>query len=201
MLKSFLLPLLGWSSIALNLDDEDSVCSNYTVSGPIRIRDDHTVIENTVIYADPADLTRQNDQAVKIVAEHVTLRNVVIYHAANAMGIYGYNSHNLTLENVKVISYGNPWGANPCPTRKPFLGQDCSNIKILGGYNTRMDNVHVENGSRGISCVRCADSHFTNIVAKNARGPYPGGSALQFTYADNSIIEGFSVLAELDIAW
>ena len=149
MLKSFLLPLLGWSSIALNLNDEDSVCSDYTVSGPIKIWEDHTVIENMVIYADPADLTRQNDQAVRIVAEHVTLRNVVIYHAANAMGIYGYNSHNLTLENVKVISYGNPWGANPCPSRRPFLGQDCTNIKILGGTNTTMTNVLVDSGVSG----------------------------------------------------
>ena len=138
---------------------------------------------------------------MKIVAEHVTLRNVIIYHAANAIGIYGYNSHNLTLENVKVISYGNPWGANPCPSRRPFLGQDCTNIKILGGENTTMTNVLVDSGSRGISCVRCPNSVFTSLVALNARGPYAGGSALQFTYSDNSIVENFSVLADLDIAW
>ena len=54
MFKSLLLPLFGWSSIALNLAD-DPVCSKFTESGPIRIRDDHALIENMVIYADPTD--------------------------------------------------------------------------------------------------------------------------------------------------
>ena len=57
MFKSLLLPLFGCSSIALNLAD-DPVCSQFTESGPIRIRDDHALIENMVIYADPTDDTK-----------------------------------------------------------------------------------------------------------------------------------------------
>lgn len=49
--------------------------------------------------------------ALKIQAENVTLRNVVVYHAANGQGIYATTAPGLTLENVEVYAYGNAWGA------------------------------------------------------------------------------------------
>ena len=126
---------------------------------------------------------------------------MIIYHAANAQGIFAWKAHNLKLENVQVIAYGNPWGANPCPTRHPFGGSDCSNIKIYHSDNVSMDNVNVENGSRGISCVNCPDSSFKRIVAKNPRGPFPAGQAIQVNYSDNGIIEDFAAISDYDIAW
>ena len=61
----------------------------------------------------------------------MTVRNVVIYHPANGQGIYGWKAHNLKLENVHVHAYGNKWGANPCPRRRPFGGFECTNIKMV----------------------------------------------------------------------
>ena len=63
-----------------------------------------------VIIGSPSDT-----QALRIMAPNVTLRNVVIYHAANSQGIYATGAEGLTLENVEVFAYGNKWGAQPCP--------------------------------------------------------------------------------------
>ena len=72
-----------------------------TVSGPIKVTADGTTIEDMIIIADPTlEGSTENDQALRIVAEDVTVRNVLIYHAANGMGIYGFGAHRLTLENV-----------------------------------------------------------------------------------------------------
>ena len=90
---------------------------------------------------------------MKIVGENITLKNVVIYHAANAMGIYVWEAHNLTLENVQVIAYGSEWGAARCPSRKPFNGYDCTNIKVYHSTGLKMTNVYTDSGSRGISIV------------------------------------------------
>lgn len=54
-----------------------------------------------IIYAEPtSENASKNDYALKISKENVTVRNVIIYHAANGMGIFGWKPNNLTLENV-----------------------------------------------------------------------------------------------------
>lgn len=58
------------------------VC-DLTESGPIKSTADGETIENLYILASPTD-----DTALKISHENVTIRNVVIHHAANARGIY-----------------------------------------------------------------------------------------------------------------
>ena len=108
----------------------------------------------------------------------MTVKNVLIYHAANGMGIYGFEPKNLTLINVQVLAYGNDWGAAPCPTRKPFAGYDCSNIKIYHAENLVLENIHVENGSRGVSLKNCTGAEVTNLVAINVRGPQPAGQCI-----------------------
>lgn len=129
------------------------------------------MIENTIIYVDPTSAdSKANDYGLKIVAKDVTIRNVLIYHAANGMGIYAWSADNLVLENVQVIAYGNEWGAQPCPTRAPFLGYDCTNIKIVKSENVKINNVQTENGSRGISLGTSPSPTLTNVVAKNPRG-------------------------------
>ena len=47
------------------------------------------------------------DYALKITKDNVTVRNVIVYHPANGMGIYSNKSKNLRIENVQVIAYGN----------------------------------------------------------------------------------------------
>ena len=66
-----------------------------------------------IIVVDPtSDTDESNDNALKIAnKQNVTIRNVVIYHAANGRGIYAWNCKNLTIENVQVIAYGNEAGA------------------------------------------------------------------------------------------
>ena len=82
------------------------------VSGPMKSSYDGQVIEDMIIYADPTEEDNQeNDYALKIPHENVTVRNVIIYHAVNGIGLYGWKSNNLILENVQVIAYGNEWGA------------------------------------------------------------------------------------------
>ena len=158
------------------LNDYASVtCGAMTVSGPVKVTVDGTTIENLIIIADPTSDDTANDQALRIVAEDVTVRNVLIYHAANGQGIYGYNAHRLSLENVQVIAYGNAWGAQPCPSRSPFLGYDCSNIKIAQSDDVTMDNIYTEAGSRGISLVKSPRPVLTDVVSINPRGPQPGG--------------------------
>ena len=125
-----------------------------------------------IIIADPTseDDTSQ-DFALKIVADNVVVRNVIVYHAANGMGIYVYQVNTLTIENVQVIAYGNAKGAQACPTRSPFSGYDCSNIKIIDATSLTMNNVYVENGSRGASIKNSPNADVQNFVAKNVRGP------------------------------
>ena len=66
----------------------------------MNVWDDNAVIENVVITQDPTDDSRANDYALRITGDNVTVRNVIIYHAANAMGIFAWKAHNLTIENV-----------------------------------------------------------------------------------------------------
>ena len=137
------------------------------------------MIENTIVIVDPtsADST-DNDYAIRVDKENVVIRNVVVYHAANGFGIYGMGPNNLTIENVQVVAYGNEWGAQPCPSRKPFNGADCSNIKIYNASPLNIHNVQLENGSRGISLSGCPGAQLTSIVAKNVRGPFPAGQCV-----------------------
>ena len=61
------------------------------ISGPIKVTTDGAVIENKIIVVDPTlEGSTKNDYALKIVANNVTVRNVLIYHASNGMGIYGF---------------------------------------------------------------------------------------------------------------
>ena len=54
------------------------------VSGPINVTKDGTRIENLIIVVDPTlENSKENDYALRIVADDVTVNNVLIYHAAN----------------------------------------------------------------------------------------------------------------------
>ena len=186
---------------AVALSDDD-VCATFTEMAPHQtLRTDGEVIENVVIYGEPGDDTGANDYAVKIVGEDITLRNVVIYHAANAMGIYVWEAHNLTLENVQVIAYGNDWGAAACPTRKPFSGYDCTNIKVYNSDGLKMTNIYTDSGSRGISIVNSPGAALSGIVNMNVRGPFPAGQCVQIGKSDGSTLDNFYCHNDLDIAW
>ena len=71
------------------------------IVGPMSVWRDNTVIENVIIYAEPtsADST-ENDYALRITGDNVTIKNVLIAHAGNGIGIYAFKAHNLKLENV-----------------------------------------------------------------------------------------------------
>jgi len=64
------------------------------------------VIENLYILASPTE-----DTALEIVHQNVTIKNVVIHHAANSRGIFTWKANNLTFENVEVRAYGVTEGA------------------------------------------------------------------------------------------
>ena len=106
--------ILAKTALAVRVGNtsSDLVCKDMEISGPQTVKSAGTVIENTIIYVDPTSAdSKANDYGLKIVAEDVTIRNVLIYHAANGMGIYAWSANNLVLENVQVIAYGNEWGA------------------------------------------------------------------------------------------
>ena len=196
--------LLAKTAMAISLGNDSSnlVCNDMEVSGPMTIKEAGTVIEDTIIWVDPtsADSTA-NDYGLKIVVGDVTIRNVLIYHAANGMGIYAWKADNLVLDNVQVIAYGNEWGAQPCPTRTPFSGYDCTNIKVVQSSNVKISNVHTENGSRGISLGSSPSPTLTNVVAKNPRGQQPAGQCFQLNQSDDGLLENFYCYSDYDIAW
>ena len=64
-----------------------------------------------------------------------------------------------------------------------------------------MENVYVENGSRGISMVNCPGAQLEGIYAKNVRGPFPAGQCVQLGYSDGSSLNNFSCFNDIDIAW
>ena len=177
MIRALLLfvNILFSVTTAVTLQVDDAICNEFEVIGPYVARTAGEVIENKIIIAEPTDDSKDNDYALKIVADNVIVRNVIIYHASNAIGIYGWKPNNLELENVQVIAYGNEWGAQACPSRSPFSGYDCSNIKIYYADDIKMTNIYTENGSRGISLVSCQRAKLSGIVAKNVRGPFPAG--------------------------
>ena len=165
--------LLVKAAVAVSIrgDPSTATCNDMELSGPMNIRQDNAIVENVIIYAEPTSAdSKANDYALRITADNVTIRNVLIYHAANGMGIYAFKANNLVIENVQVVAYGNEWGAQPCPTRKPFMGYDCSNIKIVRSEDVKINNVQTENGSRGISITKSPSPTLKNVVAKNPRG-------------------------------
>ena len=89
---------------AVSLQDAKDYCDDLgmeVMEANQIIKTDNTVIENKVIYGLPTDDSKENDLALKIVrGDNITIRNVVIFHAANTIGIYIYNASNITLENV-----------------------------------------------------------------------------------------------------
>ena len=177
-----LATLLAKTAMAISLGDDSSnlVCNDMEVSGPLKVNTDGAVIENMIIWADPPGEEKSDaDYALKIVAAGVTIKDVLIYHAASAMGIYAWEADGLVLQNVQVIAYGNEWGAQPCPTRAPFNGYDCSNIKVVKSDNVSIDHVHTQDGSRGISITQSYAPHLTNVVSKNPRGQQPAGQCFQ----------------------
>ena len=150
MKSCFAACLLSQVIVALDLRNQDggATCdkSTWTESGPITWVPPGTVLENMIITAPP-----DTDYALRLTQDNLTLRNVIIYHPANGMGIFGWKPKNLTLENVQVIAYGNEWGAQPCPTRAPMNGYRCVNIELNYAENLKIKNVEVEGGSKGFS--------------------------------------------------
>ena len=94
-------------------NDDEGTCANLEPTAPFKSTSDGQVIENLYIYADPTE-----DTALHIKHDNVTVRNVVIHHAANSRGLFFFKANNLTVENVEVVAYGvhgttdeNNWGA------------------------------------------------------------------------------------------
>jgi hypothetical protein len=151
------------------------------------------------ILASPTD-----DTALKITHDNVTVKNVVIHHAANARGIYYWKAPGLRIENVEVIAYGvhgttdeNNWGPEPCPARSPFNGYNCANIIGWHGEGISFENVYVEGGSKGISVQNSEYASMKNVIAKNVRGPFPAGQCFQIaSLSDHSTLEDFYCLNE-----
>ena len=141
------------------------------------------------------------DFALKITKDNVTVRNLIVYHPANGMGIYAWKTKNLRIENVQVIAYGNEWGAQPCPTRSPLHGYRCNNIEVDYGENVMIRNVEVEGGSKGISIRWTPGAVLKKVVARNVRGPYPSGQCFTIQYSDDSVVQDFHCLNEDMIAW
>ena len=208
MQKFFASAMLAYCTTAVTIEgitgyakpDEafsDNKCG-LDVRGPIEWVKAGTTIENVIIYMPP---DHDFDKALMISQDNITLRNVVIYHPANRLGLYSWKAKNLVLDNVEVIAYGNEWGAAPCPSRSPFNGANCSNIAIYGAENLKITNTRVENGSKGIYIVDSPDSLLQNVVAKNVRGPFPGGQCFQIATSDNTVVDGFHCLNELDKSW
>ena len=105
MRKTSFISFLVQLGATVSLTDEDSqpneACYDFeVVHGPQKIWQSDVTIENTVFYGAPTDDSKVNDNVLRITGKNVTLRNVIIYHAANTMGIFCWTCDGLTLENV-----------------------------------------------------------------------------------------------------
>ena len=79
-------------TVAVYLNDNDDVCQDFEViREPYIARTEGEVIENKIFIIEPSMADdKSNDYAIKIVRDNITVRNVIIYHATNAIGIYGW---------------------------------------------------------------------------------------------------------------
>ena len=77
-------------TVTISLNDD--VCQGFEViREPVIARTEGEVIENKIIIVEPSMADdKSNDYALKVVRDNITIRNVIIYHAANAIGIYGW---------------------------------------------------------------------------------------------------------------
>ena len=77
-------------TVAISLNED--VCQGFEViREPYIARTEGEVIENKIIIVEPSMADdKSNDYALKVVRDNITVRNVIIYHAANAIGIYGW---------------------------------------------------------------------------------------------------------------
>ena len=98
----FATALLNQAAEALKVfTKEDDTCelpSGWTATtDPIvsNGQKDGTTYENMIITCPP-----DTKVCVKVGKDNITLRNMIIYHPANGMGIYGWTTENLLLENV-----------------------------------------------------------------------------------------------------
>ena len=211
MFKTFTTSVLAATSAAMSiknstqafnsimdLSDSTETCSKdgWTESGQINWIRGGTTIENTIITCEP-----DTEFCVKANNDNITLRNVIIYHPANGMGLFSWKAANLTLENVQIIAYGNEWGAQPCPTKAPMNGYRCSNMEISWAENLVIRNTEVENGSRGISLRFSDGAVLDHVVARNVRGPQPGGECFQFLYSDHVTMTNFHCKNDLEIGY
>ena len=159
-------------------------------------RTDGETIENTIFTCEP-----NIDVCVKVVGDNVTFRNVIIYHPANGMGLYGWKPNNLTLENVEIIAYGNEWGAAPCPTRSPLKGYRCVGMELSYAENLHINNVLTDGGSKGISIRFSDNALIENVVARNVRGPFPAGQCFQIHTSHGTVVENFHCYNDPKVAW
>ena len=203
-----IIALLGSASaMKLTAHAKDDTCkldlSQVPMKSPFQTNKDGQVIENMYIYATPTD-----DYALRIVHKNVTVKNVLIHHAANSQGIFFWKADGLTVENVEVVAYGvhattleDNWGAQPCPMRSPFQGFNCANIIGYRSSDLSFTNTRVEGGSKGISVIMSPGAHMKNVVAKNIRGPFPAGQCFQINQSDGTIVEDFYCWNEMGKSW
>ena len=123
----------------------------------------------------------------------MTVRNVIIHHSASGMGLFAWKTDDVTIENVEIESYGNSYGANPCPTGKPMEGWRCQNILCFDCPRARINNVRLTGGGDGLRLRGGVDAHVSRINVRNVRGPYPSGLAMSLVKSDNILVEDFDV--------
>jgi hypothetical protein len=194
----------GTNAMKMKMKAKEDTCAGLTATGPISSKKHGDVIENLYVYASPTE-----DTAIFIRHKNVTVKNVVVHHAANGRGVYFINAKGLTIENLDVVAYGvhattdeNNWGANPCPLRSPFGGYNCANITGRKTDDYTLTNIRTEGGSKGISVIKSKNGVWKNVTAKNIRGPNPGGQCFQVTNdSNNTTIDGFSCLNEMGKSW
>jgi len=61
--------------------------------------------------------------------------------------------------------------------------------------------VRVENGSKGVQVHSSPGAQISSVVARNPRGPYPGGNCFAITKSDHTILKDFYCFSDQEIAW
>jgi len=170
------------------------------VTGKVQSQIDGELIENLDIDCTNEPQGGTYDACLRIVHANVTVRNVRIRHTGTLNGLRcHFRGDGMRVENVDIVHVG-----VPKPNKDAWTATNGKvNIVIEGCNDVIVNKARVEGGAAGVYVLDATNVTLQFIQAKNMRGPFPAGQAVQFNKSPGSLLEDFSVFNDPDptVSW